>query len=142
MASDAQKKSGLVEGFLGEFRALWPQLPNKGLFFGLLAAWLALFHFLGNSTFGYIDTPSLLRWLYGNYTTPDSEDSHGLFIPLAVLGLFWWKRRELMALPRATWWPALLPLALALVLHIAGYLIQQARVSVVAMFVAIDPLSL
>src|ERR1051325_7587803 len=137
MASDAQKKPGMVEEFLGEFRQLWPQLPNKGLFFGLLAAWLALFHFLGNSTFGYFDTPSLLEWLGRVYGQPNSEDSHGMLIPLAVLGLFWWKRRELMALPRAVWWPALLLLALALALHIAGYLIQQPRVSVVAMFVGI-----
>jgi len=38
--------------------------PNKAFFFLLLAAWLALFHFLGNSVLGYIRTPSLLQWMY------------------------------------------------------------------------------
>ena len=42
----------------------WRRLPNKGFFFSLLAAWLALFHFLGNSVFGYVHNPSLLYWMY------------------------------------------------------------------------------
>jgi exosortase len=33
-----------------------------------------------------------------------------------------------------TWWPGLLMVALALLLHLAGYMIQQPRLSVVAMF--------
>src|ERR1043165_2990589 len=109
MASDAQKKPGMVEEFLGEFRQLWPQLPNKGLFFGLLAAWLALFHFLGNSTFGYVDTSSLFHWMYNDYdsVSPAADDGHGKLIPFVVLGLLWWKRKELLALPKQTWWPGL-----------------------------------
>ena len=127
----------MIEQFLTEFRAVWPQIPHKGLFFGLLAAWLAVFHFLGNSTFGYLDTPSLLRWVYSIYNQPNSEDSHGLLIPFVVLGLFWWKRRELLAVPRDVWWPALVLLAGAMALHVAGYLIQQPRVSLVALFAGI-----
>jgi exosortase len=127
----------MVEEFVTDLRSVWSQVPGKGLFLGLLLAWLALFHLLGNSTFGYFDTPSLLRWVYGVYTTPESEDGHGLLIPWVVLALFWWKRRELLALPRAAWWPGLLLLAAALLLHIAGYLIQQPRISLVAMFAGI-----
>jgi len=37
----------------------WRRLPNKFFFFGMLAAWLALFQFLGNSILGYIHTSSL-----------------------------------------------------------------------------------
>jgi exosortase len=117
-----------------DLRSCWQQLPNKGLFFVLAAAWLALFQFLGNSTFGYIDTPSLMRWMYNAYTCPGSEDGHGNLIPLVVLALFWWKRKELLAQPLETWWPGLVLLALALGLHTLGYLIQQPRISIIALF--------
>ena len=53
--------------FPPEFAHCWQQLPNKGLFFGLLAAWLLLFQFLGNATFGYVDTTSLMYWMYSTY---------------------------------------------------------------------------
>src|SRR5437667_4151167 len=36
--------------------------PSKELFLMLLAAWIALFHFYGNSTLGYVNTPSLFGW--------------------------------------------------------------------------------
>src|SRR5437867_9356620 len=105
------------------FAACWRRLPDKGLFFGLLAAWLALFHFFGNSTFGYVDTPSLFHWMFNAYNSksPTADDGHGNLIPFVVLGLFWWKRKELLALPMKTWWPGLLLVALALALHVIGY---------------------
>ena len=88
----------------------WQRLPDKGLFFGLLAAWCALFHFLGNSTFGYVDTPSLFHWMYNAYNSksPAADDGHANLIPFVVLGLFWWKRKELLAQPLKTWWPGLI----------------------------------
>ncbi len=52
--------NGILEDFRIQFLECWQGLPNKGLFLVLLAAWLALFQFLGNSTLGYISTPSLL----------------------------------------------------------------------------------
>ena len=45
----------------------WRRLPNKAFFFGLLAAWLALFQFLGNSILGYVHTSSLFVWMYESY---------------------------------------------------------------------------
>ena len=45
----------------------WRRLPNKVFFFLLLAAWLALFQFLGNSILGYIHTPSLFSWMHEAY---------------------------------------------------------------------------
>src|SRR5665647_1344854 len=43
--------------------ACWRRLPNKIFFFALLAAWLLLFQFWGNSILGYVHTSSLFVWL-------------------------------------------------------------------------------
>jgi exosortase len=69
-----------------------------------------------------------LRIIYLN----DVDESLGMYVPVVVLALFWWKRQELSALEKHVWWPALGLFALALLLHIVGYVIQQARVSLVA----------
>ena len=117
----------------------WRQLPNKTFFFVLLAAWLVLFQFLGNSILGYIHTPSLFSWMSEAYNSPNpaADDGHGDFIPFLVIGLFWWKRKELLAQPLSLWWPGLLLLVLAMVLHIMGYVLQQPRISIVALFTGI-----
>jgi exosortase len=117
----------------------WRRLPNKAFFFVLLAAWLALFQFLGNSILGYIHTPSLFSWMYEAYNnnTPAADDGHGDFVPFLVIVLFWWKRNELLAQPLSVWWPGLLLLVLAMVLHVMGYVLQQPRISIVALFTGI-----
>ncbi|MGO8763931.1 MAG: exosortase/archaeosortase family protein [Limisphaerales bacterium] len=115
----------------------WRRLPNKGLFFGLLAAWLALFQFFGNPVLGYVHSPSLFAILENAYENPKADDGHGNLIPLLVIGLFWWKRKELVALPLQTWWPGLLILAVALLMHVFGFLIQQQYVSIAALFIGI-----
>jgi exosortase len=132
-----------AEGLSEEIRVVWRQLPDKGLFFVLLAAWLALFHFLGNSTFGYVDTPSLFMWMYNAYSNSglEGDDGQGLIIPLLVVGLFWWKRKELLALPLRGWWPGLLLVSVALALHVLGYIVQQPRISIVALFAGIYALT-
>ena len=79
-----------------EVAALWRQLPHRGLFFGLLAVWVVLFQFLGNSTLGYVNTPSLFGWWVWVQTV-NNEESHGWLIPFVVAGLLWWKRAELTA---------------------------------------------
>jgi exosortase len=133
--------NGVLEDFRIQFMECWQRLPNKALFLVLLAAWLALFHFLGNATLGYINTPSLLTWMHIAYVSnPDangSDDSHGKLIPFVVIALFWWKRKQLMNLPLRTWWPGLLLVALALGLHVMGYMVQQPRISIVALFIGI-----
>ncbi len=138
---DNQPANGILEDFRLQFMECWERLPNKGFFLVLLAAWLALFQFLGNSTVGYIPTPSLLSWMHAAYASnPDaggSDDSHGKIIPFVVLALFWWKRKQLIALPLRMWWPSLVLVALGLVLHLLGYMAQQPRVSIVALFVGI-----
>jgi len=138
---EKQPVNGILEEFRIEFLQCWHRLPNKGMFLILLVAWLALFHFLGNSTLGYIRTPSLLGWMHATYQPTNdpgaNDDSHGRLIPFVVLGLFWWKRKELMALPLRTWWPALLLLGAALLLHLAAYMIQQPKLSIIALFVGV-----
>ncbi len=138
---DNDTGNGVLEDFRIQFLECWHRLPNKGLFLVLLVAWLALFHFLGNSTLGYISTPSLLSWMKAVYVSnPDangSDDSHGKLIPFVVLGLFWWKRKQLLALSLRTWWPGLLLVALSLGLHVLGYMAQQPRISIVALFTGI-----
>src|SRR6185369_2163918 len=123
--------------FRQELRDAWRRLPDKPLFFGLLAAWFALFHFLGNPNFGYIDTPSLLSWMWNAYNAPNSEDGHGNLIPIVVLGLFWWKRKELLAVRWQLWWPGLGLVVFALLLHMTGYVVQQQRLSIIALFTGI-----
>jgi len=134
MTAETRPASSGAAGFRSDLEVFWRGIPDKGLFFGLLAAWLALFHFLGNSTFGYTKTSSLFGWLNYSYTiTPD--DQHGFFIPFVVLGLFWWKRTELLAVPKRHWWPAVALLVFALLLHIGGFMVQQTRVSLIAFFI-------
>jgi len=134
-----EAKPGVLAEFQSDFLSCWRQLPNKAFFFSLLAAWLALFHFLGNSVFGYIHNPSLLYWMYNAYNSMGeaSDDAYGNLIPFLVIGLFWWKRKELLALPLKIWPPALLMVALGVVLHIISYLVQEPRFSIVALFVGI-----
>ena len=106
----------------------WQRLPNKTFFFGLLAAWLALFQFLGNSILGYVHTHSLFVWLFGdlNNPNPTADDGLGRWIPFLVIGL-----------PLRVWWPGLVLLAIGAFLHVAGFITQQPRLSVVALFVGI-----
>ncbi|MCX7721535.1 MAG: exosortase/archaeosortase family protein [Verrucomicrobiae bacterium] len=159
----ARAKGSLASEVVGELRRCWRQLPDKGMFFALLAAWLALFHFLGNSTFGYIPTASVFHWMFNAYVSSptvvgerpsplespflwlqrvsegmsSSDDGHGLLVPFVVLVLFYLKRDELLRAVTGIWLPALFIIAAALALHMVGYMIQQTRVSIVAMFIGV-----
>jgi exosortase len=128
-----------LQAFPAEFAACWRQLPNKAFFFTLLAAWLLLFQFYGNGTLGYINSNSLIYWMWFTYNNPMShgEDGHGNLIPFVVLALFWWKRKELLSGPMRLWWPGMVLLAAASFLHVMGYMVQQPRISIVALFVGI-----
>jgi exosortase len=138
MAAEPETKShqSLIEEIHVEGRAFWQHMPDKALFFALLAVWVTFFHFLGNSVFGYIDTPSLLRWMYHIYST-SPDDGHGLLMPFVVVALLYWKRKELMAVPIRIWWPALGLVALALLVHLFGYIVQFPQVSIVGFFLGI-----
>jgi exosortase len=116
-----------------DFAAVWRALPGKPLLGALLVVWVAFFHAQGNSTLGYIPSPSLFLWLE-NAWRHSADDQHGYFIPFAVLALLWWRRDEWLALPKRPWWPALALVALALAVHALGFVVQQTRFSVVGFF--------
>jgi len=124
-------------GFLEEFTAFWRILPNKEVFFVLGVSWVALFHFLGNSTFGYVDTGSIFSWMYTAFNAPDSEDSHGNLIPFVVLALIWWKRDVLVGIELKQWRMAFPLIVAAIILHLIGFVAQQPRISVVALFLGL-----
>jgi exosortase len=132
---------GILEEFQVEFLDCWQRLPNKVLFFVLFAAWLALFQFLGNATLGYARTHSLFVFLYKALTTGgkllESEEVVGLVIPVVVLGLFWLKRNELLAIEIKSWWAGLVLVGAGLLLHTLGIVVQQPRVSILALFTGI-----
>jgi exosortase len=114
----------------------WRAMPDKTMFFALLGLWLALFHFLGNSTFGYKGSASLLQWLYDMYRGYE-DNQLGFLIPPIVLIILWWKQKEWLPLPKNPWWPALTLLGISLLLHVFGYAAQQARISTVALYLGI-----
>jgi exosortase len=132
-------RDGVVEVFAAEFVTCWRQVPNKLLFGILLGVWVLLFQFMGNSTFGYLNTSSIFEWMWpaGLPTDNEFDSGPGILLPLVVAGLFWWKRRELLALPLAAWPLGLGILAFAILLHIVGYMVQQPRISIVALYVGI-----
>ncbi|HTG45619.1 MAG TPA: exosortase/archaeosortase family protein [Verrucomicrobiae bacterium] len=123
-------------GIVMEFKEAWAQLPYKGLFLTLFGLWLVIFHFLGNSTLGYVNSPSLFVWLNWMYERAE-DDRHGRLIPFVVLALFWWKRRQLLAVPKRHWWPAFGLFGLGIGLHILGYILQQTQISVVGFFLGL-----
>lgn len=114
----------------------WRGLPNKAFFFTLAAAWVAMFLFLGNSTFGYIDSNSIFSWTFDIYTAPDS-DGVTLLLPFVVLALYWWKRQELVAQPPGFWPPGLLLFAAGLLAHLVGYVVQQPRLSLIGFLIGL-----
>lgn len=118
-------------------REEWRQLPNRGFFLLLAAAWVCLFQFWGNATFNVLDPASLFSWIYNIDTSSNVDEEHGLLIPFVVLVLYWWKRKELVARPAALWWPAIGFIVLALALHYVGFVSEQQRLSVVAFFLGL-----
>jgi exosortase len=118
-------------GFMEEFAEVWARLPHKALFAILFIAWVALFHYYGNATFGYSKDPSLWGWLNEDYIGVE-DDAHGRYVPFVVLIFFWIKRKELLAAMDRIWWPAAIYFAFAVALHVMAYRVQQTRISVLA----------
>ena len=143
--------SRVHSGFYSEWRELWRSFPTRWQVLALVAAWTALFHFLGHSTLGYINTQSLFGWWFWVQTRGledaagsvnvlkifDSEEFHAWLIPAVVLILLWCRRDELLAMHKGVCWPALGILVAGVFIHILGYMVQQARISVVGYFVGL-----
>ena len=142
-----------AHGWRSDCQAAWSAMPRKTMFLALLGGWIALFHFCGNAAVAYAKTPSLFGWWWGGSTRGvgqagwnplailGSEESFAFVAPFLVLGLFWWKRTEFLSLPKRPWWPAFGLFVLALAMHLMGYLVQQARVSLLAFFVGVYALT-
>ncbi len=130
------ESSPLPPGLAEELAQVWRALPEKFLLLALLFAWVLLFQILGNSTFGYIDSPSLFGWLNYSYTQ-SKDDELGRYMPFIVGFLCWWKRDELVAVQKTPWAGGLLILLAAIVVHLLGFMIQQTRLSVVAFYLGI-----
>jgi exosortase len=124
-------------GFLEEAADLWNRLPHKLLFAIVFVGWIVLFHFSGNATLGYTNSPSLFVWAVSVYR---GDDAHGKFIPFAVLLFFWIKRKELSEIASQVWWPGALYFAFAVFLHFAAFRIQQSRISVFAFILGLHAL--
>ncbi len=122
------------EGFIAEFQRCWGALPDKAVLGALLAAWVLLFQYYGWTTAAVGRTDSLFAWMWGKWDDPSNDASHGKLIPLVVLGVLWFRRERLAKSVAAVWWPGLLAVGLALALHVAGFVVQQPRLSMVAFF--------
>jgi exosortase len=130
-----EKSEGLsaLEEFRRDFPGVWKSIPFKGVFISLLVLWVLLFEFLGNSTFGYINTHSLFGWTFYAYLS-SADDEHGFYIPLIVFALLWWKRADFRDLKVQPWLPGLVLIAFCLLMHLAGYFAQQTRISLAAFY--------
>ena len=96
---------------------------------------MSLFHLLGNSTFGFVHSNSLLVWMYQVYQPSELYDeAHGMVVPFVVIGILWWRRKELTCLELRTWAPGLFIFLLGLLFHLIGYRVQQPRISIVGLF--------
>ena len=125
---------------LQELRSLWDSLPHKAAFGLVVAAWFALFHFLGNSTLGYIQTDSMFGWLQAVYeggAQQGRDDELGLMIPWLVGAIIVMRRSELTAIAKEPWTPALALVPMGLLLHLSGYVVQQTRLGVVGFLVGL-----
>jgi exosortase len=136
MSVGKQQRPSAFGEFLQEFPTVWKNIPAKGVFVLLLTLWVLFFEFLGNSTFGYIKTRSLFAWSFYSYGS-NADDEHGMIIPLVVLVLFWIRRKDFEKITSSIWAPGLVLVGAALLLHIIGYLAQQARISLAAFFLGL-----
>jgi exosortase len=123
--------------FWSEFQDYWARVPEKGFFLTLLAGWFVLFQFVGVSSFNFTTTPSLFAWMGNAWNEPAMDCGHGILIPFVVAILLWVKRRELAESIAGIWWPGLVVLGLALLIHFLGFLAQQPRVSMLALFLGL-----
>ena len=108
---------------------------------------VALFHFAGNATRGYIDTSSVFLWWVHQWLDPQSESEHGWLILGLSVWLLWrnlrnaeggGRKAEGVATLDSRRSSLVLPLAAllaGLALHLLGYAVQQTRISIVGFLV-------
>jgi len=133
---DVTQKGGAdsFSSFWEELQYYWRKLPDRALYLGLTAAWVLLFQFVGWTSNTRNLSNSLFAWMWDKWSNVANDAAHGKIIPFVVLGLLWYSRKRLVAAAKGAWWPALVGVAFALVLHVAGFMVQQPRFSMVALF--------
>lgn len=110
-----------------------------------------VFQFWGNATRGYIHSRSLFYWWCVQWFDPGAELQHGLLVLLVSVWLFWRNLRiqnnsaATVAAPDAAGalcaeggafnMASLAAMLAGLALHLAGYAVQQTRLSIVALLV-------
>jgi exosortase len=109
-------------------------MPDKAVFGALLACWVLLFQYYGWTTSTAGQTGSLFDWMWEKWSDPSNDASHGKLIPWVVLWVLWLRRERLVKTAAGVWWPGLAALGLALGLHVAGFVVQQPRLSMAAFF--------
>jgi EpsI family protein len=103
---------------------------------GCVVAAVAVFQFFGNASRGYIDTGSLFYWWGFQWFNPDSETEHGVIILGVAVWLFFRNLKgDLRGLEGEQREAAVAAMLVALGLHAAGFVAQQARISIVALLV-------
>ena len=131
--------------FPAEWREFWRSLPLRWACLALGILWIVWFAIQGNSTLGYVNSPSLFTWWIWVHTRGvfdedgsfnlskfvNSDTIHVWFVPLVVFLLIWSRRSGLMALPKRIWWPAMAVFVVALLFHLTGFIVQQTRLSIV-----------
>jgi exosortase len=96
----------------------------------------ALFQFLGNSTRGYLHTASLFYWWAYQWVNPESETQHGLVILAISVCLL---VRNIRSAPKSgdgrgpACLAAVAAMLCGLLLHVAGYVAEQARLSILGL---------
>ncbi len=97
-----------------------------------------VFQFFGNATQGYIHSRSLFYWWGSQWVNPLAETQHG-FLILLVAGWLLWRNLRIHRGMTEDSAPAngvaLAAMLVGLVLHLAGYAMQQTRVSIVAVLI-------
>jgi exosortase len=134
MEATATTESPPKTDFLAELKSFGKALPDKAVLAVLLAAWVLLFQYLGWTTTVAGKTGSLFAWMWGKWDDPANDAGHGKLIPFVVLAILWARRERLVKSVSGVWWPPLLAVGLALALHVAGFVVQQPRLSMVALF--------
>lgn len=99
-----------------------------------LASGFAVFHWFGNGLFGWVKSVSLFWWWVSQWLDPVAESEHGWLILGLALWLFWRNVRSEPAPDngRATG-PAVAAMVGGLAIHLLGYAMQQARISIVGL---------
>lgn len=117
-------------------------LGRIGLTATIVGFIFVLFHLQGNSADTLKLGRSVLAWMVVRWNDSTvalgaADTSHGWLIPVASIGLVWWRRRDLLAATKSVNWTGLALVAVALFLHWVGAKAQQPRLSLLALILLI-----